>query len=141
VFSNDREMMRRATHAADVIMEHAVALGGVVSGEHGIGITKLKHLDPAAVEELAAHRARVDPRGVMNPKKLADRSVIDQVFTPSFNLLELEPRSSSTTSSRSSPIGSASASAAANASRTAACTTPARACSITRATRTWGSAR
>jgi len=92
VFSNDREMMRRATHAADVIMEHAVALGGVVSGEHGIGITKLKHLDPAAVEELAAHRARVDPRGVMNPKKLADRSVIDQVFTPSFNLLELEAK-------------------------------------------------
>ncbi|MBN2196164.1 MAG: DUF3683 domain-containing protein [Polyangiaceae bacterium] len=92
VFSNDREMMRRATRTADVIMEHAVALGGVVSGEHGIGITKLKHLDPAAVAELDAYRSRVDPGGVMNPKKLADRSVLDQVFTPSFNLLELEAK-------------------------------------------------
>jgi len=92
VFSNDREMMRRATRAADLIMEHAVALGGVVSGEHGIGITKLKYLDPAAVTELEAHRSRVDPDSVMNPRKLADRGVLDYVFTPSFNLLELEAK-------------------------------------------------
>ena len=92
VFSNDREMMKRATRAADTIMEHAVALGGVVSGEHGIGITKLKHLGAAAMADLAAHRARIDPAGTMNPKKLADRTVLDHVFTPSFNLLELEAK-------------------------------------------------
>ncbi len=92
VFSNDREMMKRATRAADTIMEHAVSLGGVVSGEHGIGITKLKHLDDRSVSELQAHRSRLDPTGTMNPKKLADRAVLDHVFTPSFNLLELEAR-------------------------------------------------
>jgi FAD/FMN-containing dehydrogenase/Fe-S oxidoreductase len=92
VFSNDREMMRRATQTADTVMEHAVALGGVVSGEHGIGITKLKHLEPAVIAELDAYRGRVDPAGVMNPRKLADRTVIDHVFTPSFNLLELEAK-------------------------------------------------
>jgi FAD/FMN-containing dehydrogenase/Fe-S oxidoreductase len=92
VFSNDREMMKRATRAADTIMEHAVRLGGVVSGEHGIGITKLKHLAAAAVSELQAHRARLDPAGTMNPKKLADLLVLDHVFTPSFNLLELEAK-------------------------------------------------
>jgi Fe-S oxidoreductase len=92
VFSNDREMMRRATRAADAIMEHAVALGGVVSGEHGIGITKLKHLDQQAVEALQAHRAQVDPAHTMNPSKLADRAILDYVFTPSFNLLELEAK-------------------------------------------------
>jgi len=92
VFSNDREMMKRATGAADTIMEHAVALGGVVSGEHGIGITKLKHLDASAVTELEAHRDRVDPSRTMNPLKLADRKVLDYVFTPSFNLLELEAK-------------------------------------------------
>jgi FAD/FMN-containing dehydrogenase/Fe-S oxidoreductase len=92
VFSNDREMMKRATRAADTIMDHAVDLGGVVSGEHGIGITKLKHLGQAAVADLDAHRARVDPAGTMNPKKLADRTVLDYVFTPSFNLLELEAK-------------------------------------------------
>ena len=42
--------------------------------------------------ELAAHRARVDPAGIMNPSKLADRAVLDHVFTPSFNLLELEAK-------------------------------------------------
>jgi len=92
VFSNDREMMKRATRAADTIMEHAVSLGGVVSGEHGIGITKLKHLDDAAVRELDTHRARLDPAHTMNPGKLADRVVLDYVFTPSFNLLELEAK-------------------------------------------------
>ena len=92
VFSNDREMMRRAARTADVIMGHAVDLGGVVSGEHGIGITKLKHLGAAAMADLEAHRARVDPAGTMNPKKLADRGVLDHVFTPSFNLLELEAK-------------------------------------------------
>jgi FAD/FMN-containing dehydrogenase/Fe-S oxidoreductase len=92
VFSNDREMMRRATRAADTIMEHAVALGGVVSGEHGIGITKLKHLDDRAVTELEAHRNQVDPARTMNPAKLADRGILDYVFTPSFNLLELEAK-------------------------------------------------
>ena len=44
VLSNDRFMMVRAADTADTIMRHVVALGGVVSGEHGIGITKLKHL-------------------------------------------------------------------------------------------------
>lgn len=92
VFSNDREMMRRATHAADTIMEHAVALGGVVSGEHGIGITKLKHLSDKAVADLEAHRDVVDARRTMNPGKLVDRTVLDYVFTPSFNLLELEAK-------------------------------------------------
>jgi FAD/FMN-containing dehydrogenase/Fe-S oxidoreductase len=92
VLSNDREMMQRAAHTADLAMQKAVDIGGVVSGEHGIGITKLKHLEPARVEELAAHRREVDPGGLMNPDKLADLRVLDHVFTPSFNLLELEAR-------------------------------------------------
>jgi Fe-S oxidoreductase len=73
-------------------MAEVVALGGVVSGEHGIGVTKLKYLDPARIEALAAHRREVDPGGVMNPGKLEDRDVLDRVFTPSFNTLELEAR-------------------------------------------------
>jgi FAD/FMN-containing dehydrogenase len=45
VFSNDRAMMQRAEKTAEDVMAKAVALGGVVSGEHGIGITKMKFLD------------------------------------------------------------------------------------------------
>ena len=47
VFSNDREMMHRAEKTAEDVMTKAVELGGVVSGEHGIGITKMKFLEKA----------------------------------------------------------------------------------------------
>jgi len=92
VFSNDRAMMQRAAETADEIMAQAVALGGVVSGEHGIGITKMKFLDQQLVDELSLYRRQVDPQGLMNPGKLVDPEIIAKVFTPSFNLLELEAR-------------------------------------------------
>ncbi|MBU2480058.1 MAG: DUF3683 domain-containing protein, partial [Proteobacteria bacterium] len=92
VLSNDREMMARANITADRIMEKAVSLNGVVSGEHGIGITKFKHLDPAIIAEFEQYRKQVDPKGLMNPCKLSEPDIIQKVFTPSFNLLELEAR-------------------------------------------------
>jgi FAD/FMN-containing dehydrogenase/Fe-S oxidoreductase len=92
VLSNDREMMARAAMIADRIMEKAKALNGVVSGEHGIGITKFKHLDPAAVKAFEQYRDQVDPDRIMNPGKLSEPGIIQKVFTPSFNLLELEAR-------------------------------------------------
>jgi len=92
VLSNDRPMMKRAEQVIDRVMEKVMALGGVVSGEHGIGVTKLKYLEPERIAELSAHRREVDPGGLMNPGKLEDLAVLDQIFTPSFNLLELEAR-------------------------------------------------
>jgi FAD/FMN-containing dehydrogenase/Fe-S oxidoreductase len=92
VLSNDRPMLQRAEKVIDFVMAKVVALGGVVSGEHGIGVTKLKYLEPERIAELAAHRRDVDPGGLMNPGKLEDLDVLDRVFTPSFNLLELEAR-------------------------------------------------
>ncbi|MEA1968543.1 MAG: DUF3683 domain-containing protein, partial [Thermodesulfobacteriota bacterium] len=90
VLSNDREMMKRAGVTADNIMAKAVELNGAVSGEHGIGVTKFRHLSRERVEELAKYRKRVDPFKIMNPGKLCDADVIDRIYTPSFNLLELE---------------------------------------------------
>ncbi len=92
VFSNDRAMMQRAAETAEEVMAKAVSLGGVVSGEHGIGITKMKFLEEQLVDELAIYRREIDPQGIMNPGKLVDPDIIDKVFTPSFNLLELEAR-------------------------------------------------
>ncbi len=92
VLSNDRAMMRRAEEVVDRVMAEVARLGGVCSGEHGIGVTKLKYLEPEIVAELEAYRRRVDPRGTMNPGKLQDLKVLDRIFTPSFNLLELEAR-------------------------------------------------
>ncbi|GAB6097300.1 FAD-binding and (Fe-S)-binding domain-containing protein [Desulfatiferula olefinivorans] len=92
VFSNDMEMMARASKTADAVMDKAVALKGVVSGEHGIGITKMKYLDPSKIKALNEYRSTVDPGGVMNPGQLKDPRIHEKVFTPSFNLLELEAR-------------------------------------------------
>jgi FAD/FMN-containing dehydrogenase/Fe-S oxidoreductase len=92
VLSNDLAMMKRAELTVDKVMAKVVELGGVVSGEHGIGITKLKYLEPERILALSAHRRLLDPAGVMNPGKLEDLSVLEHIYTPSFNLLELEAR-------------------------------------------------
>jgi FAD/FMN-containing dehydrogenase/Fe-S oxidoreductase len=92
VLSNDRAMMNRAQQAVDRVMEKVAALGGVCSGEHGIGVTKLRYLDPAIIAKLDDYRRKVDPRGTMNPGKLSDLAAIEHIFTPSFNLLSLEAR-------------------------------------------------
>jgi len=92
VFSNDRGMMKRAEKTAEDVMSKAVELGGVVSGEHGIGITKMKFLEKERVQELTEYRRQIDPDSTMNPGMLSDPSIIDKVFTPSFNLLELEAK-------------------------------------------------
>jgi len=92
VLSNDRPMMERANEVIDRVMEKVISLGGVVSGEHGIGLTKLKYLEPERIAELSAYRREVDPDGLMNPGKLEDYEALQHIFTPSFNLLELEAR-------------------------------------------------
>ncbi|NTW63296.1 MAG: DUF3683 domain-containing protein [Chlorobiaceae bacterium] len=90
VLSNDRPMLERADKVIDLVMEKVIALGGVVSGEHGIGVTKLKYLDREIIEELSRYRRKVDPEALMNPGKLEDMEALAYIFTPSFNLLELE---------------------------------------------------
>lgn len=92
ILSNDRDMLARADHVIDDVMVKVMSLEGVVSGEHGIGVTKLKYLDPKTVDDLRTYRKEVDPNGLMNPKKLDDLGVLEYIFTPSFNLLDLEAR-------------------------------------------------
>jgi len=92
VLSNDRPMLQQAGLVIDRVMAKVVQLGGVVSGEHGIGVTKLKYLEKERLETLSAYRREVDPAGLMNPGKLEDLEVLEHLFTPSFNLLELEAR-------------------------------------------------
>ena len=72
VLSNDRPMLERTDQVIDRVMEKVISLGGVVSGEHGIGLTKLKYLEPERIAELTAYRREVDPGGLMNPGKLED---------------------------------------------------------------------
>jgi FAD/FMN-containing dehydrogenase/Fe-S oxidoreductase len=90
VYSNDYAMLHEAERVVDRIMALARDLGGVISGEHGIGITKMKYLDPAVAEAFAAYKRRVDPHGVFNPGKLLAGSGLENAYTPSLRLVEQE---------------------------------------------------
>ncbi len=90
VNSDDAAMMRRAWHAVEKVMAKAVELGGVISGEHGIGITKLAFMDRAQIAEMEEYLARADPEDLFNPTKLTSRCDLSLLYTPSFNLMELE---------------------------------------------------
>ncbi|HZP85464.1 MAG TPA: DUF3683 domain-containing protein [Burkholderiales bacterium] len=90
VNSDDYGMLQQANEVVGRIMRLAKSLGGVISGEHGIGITKLDYLDPEEVEKFAAYKREVDPDGRFNAGKLLAGGNLDLAYTPSFNLLELE---------------------------------------------------
>ncbi len=90
VLSSDAQMMKDANDAVDRIMAETRRLGGVVSGEHGIGITKLKYLDDDILRDYAVYKAEADPEDLFNPGKLRRDFPFDHVYTPSFNLLEIE---------------------------------------------------
>jgi FAD/FMN-containing dehydrogenase/Fe-S oxidoreductase len=90
VFSNDYAMLQEAERIVEQVMDLAVRLGGVVSGEHGIGITKLRYLSPQAQAEFAAYKQRVDPNGHFNRGKLLPGAGMERVYTPSLRLVQQE---------------------------------------------------
>ena len=70
VNSDDYAMLQTAHEAVGRIMELARSLDGVISGEHGIGITKLEFLTDAELAPFAEYKRRVDPQGRFNRGKL-----------------------------------------------------------------------
>jgi glycolate oxidase len=67
---------RVAEETVQRLMETVVALGGAISGEHGIGLAKTPFLriqhSPAQVRAMKAVKDALDPRGVLNPGKMFD---------------------------------------------------------------------
>jgi D-lactate dehydrogenase len=55
-------------------MQRVIALGGTLSGEHGIGTEKRRFLpqeiDPATLGLMRAIKRQFDPQGLFNPGKL-----------------------------------------------------------------------
>ena len=90
VNSDDYAMLQQANGAVDRIMRLARDLGGVISGEHGIGITKFDFLEEHEIAPFAAYKQKIDPEGRFNRGKLLKGSNLDRAYTPSFNLMELE---------------------------------------------------
>ena len=70
VNSDDYAMLQTAHEAVGRIMRLARSLDGVISGEHGIGITKLDYLTDEELAPFANYKQRVDPQGHFNRGKL-----------------------------------------------------------------------
>ncbi len=87
VNSDDYLMLQEANQAVARIMQIARDLGGVISGEHGIGITKLEFLTEAESAGLRGYKAKIDPEGRFNKGKLLPGGDLRFAYTPSYNLL------------------------------------------------------
>jgi len=90
VHSNDYAMLKAADRIVDRIMQKAEELGGAISGEHGIGLTKIKYLRPENIEDFKSYKQEVDNNDNFNRGKLSSNVSLDNAYTPSFRLLELE---------------------------------------------------
>ncbi len=90
VNSDQYEMLQEANAAVDRIMALARNLGGVISGEHGIGITKLDYLQPEEIAPFVGYKRRIDPEGRFNKGKLLPGANLGNAYTPSFSLLGVE---------------------------------------------------
>ncbi len=94
VNSDDYAMLSTANRMVARIMQIARDLDGVISGEHGIGITKLEFLTEAETADFRAYKHKVDPHGHFNHGKLQSLSSIHadlrNAYTPSFGLMGAE---------------------------------------------------
>ena len=87
VNSDDYEMLQDAHRSVDRIMALARSLDGVISGEHGIGITKLEYLSDEELKDFRSYKQRVDPNGHFNKGKLMPDANLQKAYTPSFGLM------------------------------------------------------
>ncbi|MCA2998996.1 MAG: FAD/FMN-binding oxidoreductase [Rhodocyclaceae bacterium] len=90
VNSDDYGMLQEANQAVARIMAFARKLNGVISGEHGIGITKFEFLTDDEVKPFLDYKASVDPLGRFNAGKLMPGGGLARAYTPSFGLLGAE---------------------------------------------------
>ncbi|MDK4537366.1 FAD-linked oxidase C-terminal domain-containing protein, partial [Kingella kingae] len=90
VNSDDYEMLQTAHKAVARIMDIARSLNGVISGEHGIGITKLEFLSDEEMQPFWDYKQSIDPKGYFNRGKLMKGSDLRNAYTPSFELLSFE---------------------------------------------------
>jgi FAD/FMN-containing dehydrogenase/Fe-S oxidoreductase len=90
VNSDDYGMLKEAEAAVARIMALARRLDGVISGEHGIGITKLEFLTEAELAGFREYKQRIDPEGRFNRGKLMPGADLRNAYTPSFGLMGAE---------------------------------------------------
>lgn len=70
----DKETLGKAERAVEELFKHTIALGGTISGEHGVGITKAPYLEmeigSAEIALMKRIKTAFDPNGILNPGKI-----------------------------------------------------------------------
>lgn len=75
LFDRDAAREQQSADAAVAgLMQKTLALGGTISGEHGVGVTKGPfiglELDPVGLKLMRDIKALFDPKGILNPGKI-----------------------------------------------------------------------
>ncbi|KQT12424.1 FAD-linked oxidase C-terminal domain-containing protein [Ramlibacter sp. Leaf400] len=72
--ANDADQLHRCELFGADILETSVAMGGTVTGEHGVGVEKLNSMcvqfSPQEREQMLAVKRAFDARGLLNPGKV-----------------------------------------------------------------------
>jgi glycolate oxidase len=72
--ANDADQLHRAELFGADILETSVAMGGTITGEHGVGVEKLNSMcvqfSPAEREQMFGVKRAFDPKGLLNPGKV-----------------------------------------------------------------------
>jgi len=70
----DRDEIKRAHAAFEEIFDAAIAMGGTITGEHGVGLAKKKYLPrlvgESGIRVMRGIKAAFDPQGMLNPGKV-----------------------------------------------------------------------
>ena len=70
----DKENFAKAQETMEEVFDAALSLGGVLSGEHGIGLEKQRFLkramDPVALDLMKKIKGILDPNNILNPGKI-----------------------------------------------------------------------
>ncbi len=74
---SDKAEVERAEKAVKEIFGLVLGLGGTISGEHGIGISKMPYigmeLSQPAIDAMKKIKQVLDPKGILNPGKIFPR--------------------------------------------------------------------
>lgn len=88
--SDNYAMMQKGVQAVRMVMAKAKELGGAISGEHGIGLTKIEFIDEESLAPFHEYLRQVDPQRLFNRGKLKKDVNLELMYTPSFSLLGAE---------------------------------------------------
>jgi glycolate oxidase len=71
--ANDADQLHRTEQFAAEVLEKCVAVGGTITGEHGVGVEKINQMcvqfGAPELELFRAVKRAFDPRGLLNPGK------------------------------------------------------------------------